>query len=248
MPKNVHGRLINQAYDPPPYSDREEDNIIEIYGFLPDNGDTFTDRNHHSYLWNTNDTARVVICSDSDRVSINDQSSFDDTFTVYRKRSNQGIAIASDTNQDSNLKFDENGSSAWLLGYDATNRFRFYDYTRAALVMELTDNNDIIMMPYTGANNIVRVAGSEMAERMSVRQGETDGALAVLGLRQDDTDQEFIYMQGTAGAASITTSFVDAGFEPVGTTEGWLKIEILDAGDQIADGTYYVPFDTITPP
>ena len=41
-------------------------------------------------------------------------------------------------------------------------------------------------------------------------------------------------------------SKVDEGDQGSETREGWVKIEILDDGNQITDGDYYVPFYSLS--
>jgi len=52
-------------------------------------------------------------------------------------------------------------------------------------------------------------------------------------------------LEGTAAAADLTRSIVDEGDQSTTTLEGWIKVNIQDLGNQVADGNYYVPFYTL---
>jgi len=47
-----------------------------------------------------------------------------------------------------------------------------------------------------------------------------------------------------AAAASKTNSIVKAA-DATGTLAGWVKVEVLDDGNQIADQAYYMPVYTL---
>ena len=71
--------------------------------------------------------------------------------------------------------------------------------------------------------------------------GADASTLPVLRLTQLDTSEEFIELSGTS-AADNSLSLVDAAdLSTPGDIVGWYKISVIDSND-IADGTYYVPF------
>ena len=56
----------------------------------------------------------------------------------------------------------------------------------------------------------------------------------------------FIKFIGTAAVGDITRSLVDEGDQAGQARAGWLKIEITDLGDQVADGDYYIPIHMLS--
>lgn len=74
---------------------------------------------------------------------------------------------------------------------------------------------------------------------------DTGAAIPVAEFNQADVDESFHKFVGDAAAADLTRDLVDDGDVTTATLVGWYKIEILDDGNQITDGTYYVPFYTL---
>ena len=54
-------------------------------------------------------------------------------------------------------------------------------------------------------------------------------------------------MNGEAAAADLTRNIV-ATADAVETLVGWVKVEVNDAGNQIADQEYYMPIYTLAAP
>ena len=71
---------------------------------------------------------------------------------------------------------------------------------------------------------------------------DTGAALPVATYDQADIDEPFHKFIGDAAAATLTRDLVDEGDVTTATRIGFYKIEILDDGNQITDGDYYVPF------
>jgi len=70
----------------------------------------------------------------------------------------------------------------------------------------------------------------------------TTGALPVITLDQADTDEPFIKFVGDAASADLTRNIIDTADVTTPTIVGYIKIEILDDGNQVTDGDYFVPF------
>lgn len=87
-----------------------------------------------------------------------------------------------------------------------------------------------------------RVAIATSGDTVFYGTASTTGALPVITLDQADVDKPFIKVIGDAALADLTRNIVDTGDVVTPTIVGYLKIEILDDGDQISDGDYYVPF------
>lgn len=248
MGRTINGRTVNEQFDPRPWGRQEARNIEEIYNFLPDYGKRITDRHHHSRLENTADSAAVITCNAADRVGINDDTNYFDTLTVYRSGADQGININSDTGYDSRVRYLENGTERWATYYDASeNRFAIYDSTRGADVMRFLDNSRIEIHPNaSNAGDRVYVGSNSWGpSRMNVHQDSSTDAIGCLGLRQDDTDEEFLYIYGTAAAGVLTNSLVDDDDVALATPVGWFKIYVNDVGNQISDDYYYVQFHSL---
>lgn len=76
-------------------------------------------------------------------------------------------------------------------------------------------------------------------------QTATDGAEPVLVLDQDDISEEFIKFYGSAAAATLTQSLVAEADVTTATRIGFLKVDVQDEGDQIADGAAFIPIFTL---
>jgi hypothetical protein len=94
--------------------------------------------------------------------------------------------------------------------------------------------------------SIGQAVGTTPAAPLDVDQSGTATTSPVVQLDQADVDEPFIKFIGTAAAADLTRSIVDDGDVASSTLVGWLKIEIDDVGNQVADGDYYVPFYTLS--
>ena len=87
-----------------------------------------------------------------------------------------------------------------------------------------------------------RVTISSVGDTVFYGTASTTGALPVITLDQADTDEPFLKFIGDAASADLTRDLVDTGDVTTPTVVGYLKIEILDDGDQITDGDYFIPF------
>lgn len=96
------------------------------------------------------------------------------------------------------------------------------------------------LVPYTnlGTFNYVH---SPMPGTASIRQGGAAAALPVETLEQIDVDEPFWKVIGTAASGNVTRSIVDEDDVVSSTLLGWVKIEVKDDGNQIADRDYFMP-------
>lgn len=81
---------------------------------------------------------------------------------------------------------------------------------------------------------------------LEVIQPGAGGAVAVLGLEQDDIGEPFIHYDGTSVNGAITGSLVDQGDQSGIAVEGWVRIQITDTAGNIANGDYWIPFYSLT--
>lgn len=88
MSANVNGRLINTD-DRNPWGKRESTNIEEIYNFLPNYGQTMTDRHHHYQIYDINDTNVCVHVNNVGYVGVRMVAGITRCLAV-----NQGSAVA----------------------------------------------------------------------------------------------------------------------------------------------------------
>lgn len=91
----------------------------------------------------------------------------------------------------------------------------------------------------TGTSRVTISAGGDT---VFFGTASTTGALPVITLDQADVDEPFIKVVGDAAAATLTNNLVDTGDVTTPTIIGYFKIEVLDDGNQITDGDYFVPF------
>lgn len=89
-------------------------------------------------------------------------------------------------------------------------------------------------------------AGTNATGLIHANQDAAAGAIPVLHLEQDDVSEEFARFTGTAAAGVLTQSIVDEGDQASETREGWLKVYVVDEGNQITDQAYFVPLYTLS--
>ena len=87
-----------------------------------------------------------------------------------------------------------------------------------------------------------RVTISAGGDTIFYGTASTTGALPVITLDQADVDEPFIKYIGDAASADLTRNIIDEDDVTTPTIVGYFKIEILDDGDQVTDGDYFVPF------
>ncbi len=75
---------------------------------------------------------------------------------------------------------------------------------------------------------------------LDVSQTSASGAAPVLYVRQSDVSEEFIRFRGTAAAGVLTRSIVDYGDESTSTAAVWLKVYVVDDGNQVTDTSYHI--------
>jgi len=91
----------------------------------------------------------------------------------------------------------------------------------------------------------VNTTASPSFVRLSLDQASTTGGVPVLQLDQADVSEEFIRYIGTSANEVLTQSLVEAVDVSTATLVGYKKIYVVDDGNQITDGPYYVPFYTL---
>lgn len=86
---------------------------------------------------------------------------------------------------------------------------------------------------------------SSLTGLLHVNQDAAAGAIPAVHLEQDDVSEEFVRFTGTAAAATLTNSLVAEADVTTATRIGFVKINIQDEGDQIADGPAFVAAYTL---
>lgn len=97
------------------------------------------------------------------------------------------------------------------------------------------------MLFVNAGNSRVGVGTAVLGGILNIDQWSTTGSIPVIILDQADISEEFIKFIGAAAAGVLTQSIVDEGDQASEVREGWLKVEVEDVGDQIADQAYYLP-------
>lgn len=82
--------------------------------------------------------------------------------------------------------------------------------------------------------------------QLHIDQSSTTGAQPVLYVNQADVSEEFIRFQGTAAVSNITQSIVAVASVTTATTAGYLKVFVVDDGNQITDQAYFIAIETLT--
>lgn len=117
------------------------------------------------------------------------------------------------------------------------------------LVDAMTTSTDLAIS--TGATGYVNfgdrlgVGQASPTGKAHFNQSSTTAAIPSLHLEQDDISEEFVRFTGQAAAATLTQSLVPAAAVATFTVSGYLRINIQDEGNQIADGFYYMRFGTL---
>lgn len=82
-------------------------------------------------------------------------------------------------------------------------------------------------------------------DRVEITQPSSTAAKPVLQLTQNDVDEPAIKIIGTAAAADLTRTIVAEADVTTATRAGFVKVEVQDDGNQIADQDYYMPVYTL---
>ncbi len=90
----------------------------------------------------------------------------------------------------------------------------------------------------------VGIAIDAPATLLHIDQSVSDAALPVATLDQADIDEPFIKFIGTVTDGAVTGSLVEAA-DATETLAGFVKIEVQDDGDVLADQDYYMPIYTL---
>jgi len=145
-------------------------------------------------------------------------------------------------------------TNATILAFDAVNPVTLAVATAAAPgVATVTARRDhahaITSSSIPGATASIlatTAAGLLTLKNLTINQTAAAGD-ACLVLRQTaDTDKEFIRWWGEAAAADLTRNIVDEGDQASETRQGWLRIYVIDEGSQVGDGSYFVPFYSLS--
>jgi hypothetical protein len=65
-------------------------------------------------------------------------------------------------------------------------------------------------------------------------------AVPVVYMRQEDVSEEFMRFHSTAAAGVLTRPIVDYGDESTSTAAVWLKVYVVDDGNQVTDQAYHI--------
>lgn len=127
------------------------------------------------------------------------------------------------------------------LGSTTYNNVFYWDFS--ATTLALIPGTAYVEKVTIGSNTVTTPAG---VGRLSVFQGNSVGALPVVHVHQVDVSEEFIRFQGSAAAATLTQSIVAVADVTTATLIGYLKVHVVDDGNQITDQGYYQPIYTLS--
>lgn len=195
-------------------------------------------------------TNSKIILSDSDG-SVDIQSQYSGRFIVTPDsnimefihasgialsfRSTHGTTLATMVHDTSNYSFQNDVGGLTFTNLEAG----------ASGFLQLRTSNTIrLHILYTG--DIIIGGGTVPSAKLHIDQTSSTGAKPVLLLDQGDVSEEFVKFVGAAAAGVLTQSVVDEGDQASETREGWLKVEVEDVGDQIADQAYYIPIYSLS--
>jgi hypothetical protein len=151
-----------------------------------------------------------------------------------------GIRIGVYNNRIERWDSDTDDAQLWLnyQGYNlGTSRFRD---------TVIGNGKQAAVLTVDGSASRVGVGEGAPTGKGHITQSAAAGAIPVLHLEQDDVSEEFIRYTGTAAAGVLTQSIVDEGDQASETREGWLKVYVVDEGNQITDQAYFVPIYSLS--
>jgi hypothetical protein len=77
-------------------------------------------------------------------------------------------------------------------------------------------------------------------------QNDTSGAIPAMTLEQEDVDEPFLKFIGDSANATLTRDLVDEDDVSTAIRMGWVKINVLDSGENIPSRDYFVPFYSLS--
>jgi hypothetical protein len=88
-------------------------------------------------------------------------------------------------------------------------------------------------------NGTVGIGVISPAGILDARSTSTAG-VPVVYMRQEDVSEEFMRFHSTAAAGVLTRPIVDYGDESTSTAAVWLKVYVVDDGNQVTDQAYHI--------
>lgn len=107
-------------------------------------------------------------------------------------------------------------------------------YTGNALAISIDNSQGVAMGQVSTGSSLLTLLSGAAGPRPCVE------------MIQQTVTEEFMRFQGTAAAGVLTRSIVDEGDQASETRAGWLKVHVVDDGNQITDQAYYVPIYTLS--
>jgi len=100
-----------------------------------------------------------------------------------------------------------------------------FNETGAAVDARFEGDTDVSLLFTDGSADIVGIGtGTPSGAKLEINQNNAAGAIACLSLDQDDTDQEFIYFDGTS--AGDSTKSLSSSTATAGTKQGAIRINV----------------------
>jgi len=180
---------------------------------LADKDAVFAGDSQANLLYTDASTDRVGINTNSPTTQLDVAGTFRATgaATLSSTLGVTGLLTASTLTATGNVEIDGGG-------------FTFND-TGAALDARFEGDTDTALLVTDGSADLVGIGVAAPAGgKLEINQNNVAGAIACLSLDQDDTDQEFIYFDGTSAADS--TKSLSSSTATAGTKQGAIRINV----------------------
>lgn len=157
-------------------------------------------------------------------------------------------------NTEGYIQIGADGASLIVTLNDTVDTEEIFRASQTLVTWNLSgDDRDIRFEGTSDANMVYMNAGqngtgfgtNNPAAKIGADQSSATANIPVLRLVQADVSEEFIRFQGTAASAVLTQSIVDEGDVTTATRQGFLKVHIIDDGNQITDQDYFMPIFTL---
>jgi hypothetical protein len=164
---------------------------------------------------------------------------------VFEVSSTGGISLLAPDGQSANLMLGDvtDSDSARLSWNSGASRIDFGTYVAGAET-RLRSGAGVLAMTLL-SDQRVAIGSTSGGGKLKVDQSSTTAAISVLTLDQADTDQPFMTLRGTAVNLSLTSTVVEEAAVTTATRQGFVKVEVIDDGNQITDQDYYMPIYTL---
>jgi hypothetical protein len=126
------------------------------------------------------------------------------------------------------------------LGLNFVNGECYFIYRTTPNQLLVEDGSANELMAWDVDNGRVGIQETSLGAQLHVKQPSTTGGIPVTTLDQQDVDEPVLHIIGTATSGDITGTIVDSTDVSSFAYRGFIKIQVTDEGNQVADQDYYL--------